>query len=82
MMRTQIQLLPEQHAELTRVARAKRISLSELLRRVVDKALSGDLKLDRPRGAAALLPSCGQFRERRKGSTAADHDAHLADIYQ
>jgi hypothetical protein len=82
MMRTQIQLLPEQHAELSRVARAKRISLSELLRRVVDKALSEDLKLDRPRGAAALLASCGQFSEARKSSTAASHDAHLADIYR
>jgi hypothetical protein len=81
MVRTQIQLLARQHQMLKQVARAKHLSLSEVLRRIVDNALEGELREDKPTGASALLETCGTLRERSSESVARNHDQALVQAF-
>ena len=81
MVRTQVQLTARQHEQLKRVARAKRLSLSEVVRRLVDRALVHELHPEQLTGIGALIASCGAFRETRTASAAKEHDQHLAESY-
>ena len=81
MVRTQIQLSPRQYEELKKRARAKRISLAEIIRRMVDRGLA----LEPGEGAVGLLgllATCGQFRESDRSYVAREHDSYLAETYQ
>ena len=83
MIRTQIQLLPEQHKALKRWADRLGISLAEAVRRCVSDRLSreggGAERADRVREALAVV---GKHRDRAgKSRVARDHDDHLADAY-
>jgi hypothetical protein len=80
MVRTQIQLTAKQHARLTRVARARHLSLSEVLRRLVDDSLGAEQ--EGGQSASKLLSTCGAFRETRAQSAAANHDRALAELYR
>lgn len=84
MIRTQIQLPPEQHKALKRWANRLGISLAEAIRRCVSDRLSreegeGGVRADRVREALAVV---GKYRDRAgKSRVARDHDDHLADAY-
>lgn len=84
MIRTQIQLPPEQHKALKRWADRLGISMAEAVRRCVTERLSqeraGTGHADRVREALAVV---GKYRDRSGASRVAqDHDEHLADAYQ
>lgn len=84
MVRTQIQLTPDQYRRLKRWAQQRGISLSEAVCRCVDE------KLDAERGAptrALLVREALQVagsHEDPKGATdvAREHDQHLYDAYR
>ena len=84
MIRTQIQLTPEQHRQLKRWARERGISLSEAVRRCVAERLAAErnapTRADRVREVLALA---GKYRD-ASGATdvAREHDAHLSDAYR
>ena len=84
MIRTQIQLPPEQHRALKRWADRLGISLAEAVRRCVTDRLSregaGSGSADRVREALAVV---GKYRDRAgKSRVARDHDDHLTDAYR
>lgn len=88
MIRTQIQLLPEQHKALKRWADRLGISLAEAIRRCVSDRLGREEgegaggRADRVREALAVV---GKYRDRGragKSRVAQDHDDHLADAYE
>lgn len=83
MIRTQIQLTPEQYKSLKRWADRLGISLAEAVRRCVSDRLSreagGAERSDRVREALAVV---GKYRDRAgKSRIARDHDDVLADSY-
>lgn len=84
MIRTQIQLSPEQHRALKRWADRLGISLAEAVRRCVAERLNRDAeggsRQDRARDALAIV---GKYKDPRgKSRVARDHDEHLADAYR
>jgi hypothetical protein len=84
MVRTQIQLSPEQHRALKRWADRLGISLAEAVRRCVTERLNreaeGGSRMDRVRDALAIV---GKYKDPRgKSRVARDHDEHLADAYR
>lgn len=86
MIRTQIQLPPEQHKALKRWAGRLGISLAEAIRRCVSDRLSreegegGGGRADRVREALAVV---GKYRDRTgRSRVAREHDNHLADAYR
>jgi hypothetical protein len=84
MIRTQIQLEPEQHRALKRWASRVGISLAEAVRRCVADRLSREAsptgRADRVREAKAVV---GKYTDPNGRSRVAQaHDDHLADAYQ
>jgi hypothetical protein len=84
MVRTQIQLTEEQHAQLKRWARQRNISLAEAVRRCVADRLAAE---ERAPSRAALVREAmavaGAHRDPAGVDDAArEHDAHLADAYR
>lgn len=80
MVRTQIQLTEEQAHRLKAVAKRKRVSQAELIRRYVDRMLPleedrSDEEIRRRAIAAAGRISSGT------GDLAARHNEYLAEIY-
>lgn len=82
MVRMQIQLSAKQHDYVRKLALARRLSLSEVIRRLVDESASAAAAQGDERRGAALLSTCGSFREARPSSTAREHDRVLADLYR
>jgi hypothetical protein len=84
MVRTQIQLTPEQHRRLKRWAHQRGISLAEAVRRCVTEHLAEEgttsSRADRVREA---LGAIGKYRD-PSGETdvAREHDAALTDAYR
>ncbi|MHB0913047.1 MAG: ribbon-helix-helix domain-containing protein [Armatimonadota bacterium] len=80
MVRTQIQLTPEQARKLKRVAQRKGVSMAEIIRRSVDTAL-----------ACEDIPDQGEIRARARSvfgkyqDSAADvsenHDRYLSEAF-
>jgi hypothetical protein len=84
MIRTQIQLEPEQHRALKRWASRVGISLAEAVRRCVADRLSREAgssgRTERVREARAVV---GKYADPQGRSRVAQtHDDHLADSYQ
>ncbi len=84
MIRTQIQLTEEQARRIKEVAEREELSMAEVIRRAVDYWLTryGDLNMEerRRRALSVVREMDGMFSS---GYTdlAANHDAHLAEIY-
>ncbi len=84
MVRTQIQLTPDQHRRLKKWAQQRGISLSEAIRRLVAE------RLDSERGTPSrealvreAMTVVGAYRD-PSGDTdvAREHDRHLSDAYR
>ncbi|MBI4613919.1 MAG: CopG family transcriptional regulator [Planctomycetes bacterium] len=82
MIRTQIQLTPEQSNKLRRYARARGISLAEAIRRCVDAALEAGVS-DRKVLYVRAAELIGKYAD-RVGSRdlSRRHDLYLADAYR
>ena len=83
MIRTQIQLTPEQHRGLRELAHQKRLSLAELLRRWIDEKLDEETSVNsREARIRAALAVCGKYEDRASADdVASEHDRHLAEAY-
>jgi hypothetical protein len=83
MVRTQIQLPPEQHRALKRWAAERGISMSEAVRRCVASQLERDEAVgSRPARVREALSAVGRYEDPEGPSrVAVDHDDHLADAY-
>lgn len=81
-IRTQIQLTPEQSKKLRTYARARGISLAEAIRRCVDAALEAGIS-DRKTLYARAAELVGKYQD-RAGSRdlSKQHDLYLADAYR
>ena len=77
MIRTQITLTEEQHRRLARVARARGVSMAEVIRQAVDRVVPDEGQERRERWTRALAAVGSQ----RSGlpDVAEEHDAHLPD---
>lgn len=84
MVRTQIQLTPDQHRRLKKWAQQRGISLSEAIRRFVADRL--DAEQAAPTREALVreaMTAVGAYRD-PSGATdvAREHDRHLSDAYR
>ncbi len=77
MIRTQIQLTPEQAAALKREAGRRGVSMAALVREAIDTAVRADDSEARWRRASAAV---GTFSS-EGGNVAAEHDRHLEEAY-
>lgn len=82
MVRTQVQLTDEQGRRLRAVAREDGVSMAEVVRRSIDRALS-----ERPSSRAALYAGAarlvGAFADPEAATNlAADHDRYLEDALE
>jgi len=83
MVRTQIQLPPDQHQRLKDLAHQRGISLSELIRRILAEKLEDEaLTQDASTRLQAVLAVCGRHRD-PAGMTdvGSQHDKHLSDAF-
>ncbi len=82
MVRTQIQLTDQQARRLRAEARAQGISVAEMIRRSVDRALAEE-KIDRTRLYANAAKIIGRFPDRRGArDLAREHDRYLGDALE
>jgi metal-responsive CopG/Arc/MetJ family transcriptional regulator len=82
MRRTNIYLDEEQTATLDRLAEQEGISRAELIRRLIDRALTGD-DASRAADLAAIEDSFGTVRDLESASRRADdREEHLARIWR
>jgi glucose-6-phosphate-specific signal transduction histidine kinase len=82
MMRMQVQLTARQVTRLRRAASAQGISLSELVRRLVDRGIEDELP-DRATAYARASQLVGRFRDSKgAGDVSERHDDYLGDAYR
>jgi hypothetical protein len=77
MIRTQVQLTPEQARLVKEAAVARGVSMAEVLRQLVDDHLASSGDADRRRRA---LDAVGRHRSGRR-NVSQDHDRELADAF-
>ena len=77
MIRTQVQLTPEQAEALKRAAAERGVSMAEVVREAVDRYLASGPAQPRKRHA---IQAVGGFRSGRH-DVSAEHDRHLADAF-
>jgi len=80
MKRTQIQLREEQARRLKEAARLEGVSMAEMVRRCVDRALP-ELTRDRSERYAEALSVVGTFRS-EQDDLATDHDRYLDEAFE
>jgi hypothetical protein len=82
MIRTQIQLTPDQEAKVKRLAAERDVSMAEVIRDAIDLIPESDVRA--ARFARALAAIRGTTFRDVDGATdvAENHDAYLADIYE
>ena len=82
MVRTQIQLTTEQARRLRKIAREEGISLAEVVRRCVDRALETD-RLDRDALYARAAGIVGRYPDREAAvDVAEEHDRYLDEAFE
>jgi len=80
MVRTQIQLTERQARELKSVAHRQGVSVAELIRRAVDKALTADIIPDREEIRRRARQAVGRFSD-TVTDVAEHHDDYLAEAF-
>lgn len=80
MVRTQIQLSDAQAAALKARAAKEQVSMSELIRRSVDRMLAADEPADREEIRRRALAAIGSVHS-GAADLSADHDRYLAEAY-
>ncbi len=82
MVRTQIQLTDQQARRLRAEARERGLSLAEIIRRYVEKGLSGDTS-DRTARYERAARTVGRFRDRRGArDLSRKHDRYLDEAFE
>ncbi len=81
MVRTQIQLTEEQAARLKESAARAGVSMAEMIRRAVDRAVADEPVISRAVLISRAKAAAGRFHSGRSDG-AAEHDSHLADAYR
>ncbi len=82
MIRTQIQLTEQQLHRLRQAARARGVSLAEMVRQLVDRGIEQELP-DRSAAYARAARNVGAFQDRDGASDVADrHDDYLERAYR
>ncbi len=83
MVRIQVQLEASQHRQIRQRARRLGVSMSEVIRRCVDRELSADPADERDERIRRALAVAGKYTDPRgDSSVAARHDAVLAEAFQ
>jgi len=83
MVRLQIQLEVDQHRQVKRRARQLGVSVSEVIRRSVDRALEADAPTDADARRHRALGVLGRYTDPDgRGRIGANHDAALAEAYR
>jgi hypothetical protein len=80
MLRTQIQLTPDQAARLREAAAAGGRSMADLVREAVDSSLRTQWRADRTETKRRSLAALGRFRSGAP-DLASEHDRHLAEAF-
>ena len=75
MVRTQISMTSEQHEMITRMAAARGVSMSALIREAVDQLVRASATT----AAQALLEFADEFQSPGAAAIALDHDNYLAE---
>lgn len=81
MVRTQIQLTEEQAAQLKESAARTGVSMAELIRRAVDRAVAEEPSPSRADLLARAKAAAGRFSSGRTDG-AVNHDEHLSDAFR
>lgn len=82
MIRMQIQLSSRQVARLRRAASAQGVSISELVRRLVDRGIDEELP-DREAAYARAAQLVGSFHDSKAADDVSQrHDDYLADTFR
>ena len=79
MIRTQIQLPDDQVRRLRRIAKAQGISISQVVRRCIERALDAEPRAGRWQRA---LDAAGAFQDAGTTDSSSRHDELLADAYR
>ncbi len=80
MVRTQIQLTEQQNRQLKTLAHRKGISMAEVIRRAIDRALVDEIVADEDEIRERALSVGGMFHS-GKHDIATRHDDYLAEAY-
>jgi hypothetical protein len=80
MVRTQIQLTMEQARDLKKMAQARQISLSKLVRQAVDNLIKSNTRTDSQEIKKRTLEIVGKYHSGEK-EISKKHDAYLAEYY-
>jgi metal-responsive CopG/Arc/MetJ family transcriptional regulator len=78
MVRIQIQLTAEQARNLKKMALARQVSVSEMIRKAVDNLLLSNTKPDIQERKARALEIAGKYRSGKK-DISKKHDVYLAE---
>jgi hypothetical protein len=81
MIRTQVQLTPEQVKNLKRLSAATGQSIAELVRQGVDQMFAGKGAPSREEQRQRSLQALGRFKSRRI-DIGREHDRYLAEIFK
>ena len=81
MVRTQVQMTQQQLTRLREMADAEEVSVSELVRRCVDRLLVEGNAGERQERWRKALSAAGRFRSDRS-DVSARHDDYLAEAYR
>ncbi len=80
MVRTQIQLKEEQARILKKLARARGVSMAQLIRHSIDCYIQSAVSPSEEIAGERALLAAGKFRSGRR-NVSRTHDSHLADLY-
>ena len=83
MVRTQIQLTEEQAQEVRRIARARHVSIAEIIREAVDHVIrsGAGMAAGREDRRTRALNAVGKFNSGKR-DTSSEHDKYLSEAFR
>jgi len=80
MVRTQIQLTEEQAKAVKKIARARHLSVAELIRQAVDNLIKASTVIDVEERRKRALDAAGRFRSGLR-DLSTEHDKYLEEAF-
>jgi predicted DNA-binding ribbon-helix-helix protein len=80
MVRTQIQLTAEQAKAIKKIARARHLSVAELIRQAVDNLIKASTVIDVEERRKRALDAAGRFRSGLR-DLSTEHDKYLEEAF-
>lgn len=80
MVRTQIQLTQEQAKAIKKIARARHLSVAELIRQAVDNLIKASTVIDVEERRKRALDAAGRFRSGLR-DLSTEHDKYLEEAF-